>query len=275
MIVCCTAAAVEPDIEVKDDLQRTIVLNQPAARIVSLAPHLTELVYSAGAGDKLVGVSRHCDHPPAVSRLPKVSDHTTVNYEYLAMRRPDLILVWGAGLKDTTLHKLVSLHHHVYVSDPADFEGIADNLAEIGVLAGTAAHARKTADAFLREVNAAASDYAQPQPVKTLYLIWHDPLMTIGGGHWISHAINLCGGVNVFADVIADTVKLNRESLQLTPIDIALHSLQGYAAPDESATLGVKLGLNAPVLYIEDDLIQRPSLRFIRGTVQLCRLMHR
>ena len=262
-------------LELRDDLQRTISINQPATRIVSLAPHLTELVHSAGAGDKLVGVSRHCDYPPSVAQLPKISDYATINYELLIKLQPDLILVWNAGLKDTHLRKLVSLYDNVYVSNPLGFEDIAENVTEIGLLAGTTTQARQAATTFLQKTSSLNARYAQAPPIKTLYLVWHNPPMTIGGSHWVSQAINLCGGVNVFADAITGIVNLNRESLQLTQADIVLHSLKNYADPKHSTSFSKTLGLTTPSFYIKDDLIQRPSLRFIQGTEQLCRIIHR
>ncbi len=280
LAVCAAAAgparAADSTAAVNDDLQRAVSLDRPAARIVSLAPHLTELVHSAGAGGKLVGVSRHCDYPPSVAQLPKVSDHVTFNYELISKLEPDLVLVWKAGLKDAALRKLVSLYRNVYVSNPTGFTGIAENVAEIGALTGNATQAQRAAGAFLREINGLAARYARPQPVKTLYLLWHDPPMTIGGNHWISRTLGLCGGVNVFADAFTDVVRLNRESLQLTQADVVLHSLKDYSDPNRSAVFGKALGPAAsktPVFYVESDLIRRPSLRLAQSAMQLCRLI--
>ncbi len=277
LLAVCTATPAA-GLDVSDDLQRTVSLDRPAARVVSLAPHLTELLHSAGAGDKLVGVSRHCDYPPTVTALPKVSDYTTINYELITELQPDLILVWNAGLKDAALRKLVSLYRNVYVSNPAGFEGVAENLVEIGTLTGSAAHARQAADVFLREIDDLAARHTRPQPVKALYLIWHDPLMTVGADHWISRALGVCGGVNIFADAIADVVRLNRESLQLRPADVILRGMETPANPNHSAALERALGPaagKAPVRYIQDDLIQRPSLRLVQGTASMCRALHR
>ena len=277
LLLPCAASITHLDAapKVVDDLQRTVSMNEPAKRIASLAPHLTELVYSAGAGDRLVGVSRHCDYPPAVSELPKVSDHVTVNHELLAKTRPDLILVWGAGLKDVTLHKLVSLHDNVYVSKPADFRGIAKNLLDIATLTGHPTLGQQTASRFLEEIDDIAARHADTPPVKTLYLLWHVPPMTINGTHWISEAMTLCNASNVFADAAMQVVQINRESLQLLRIDVLVHSLRDYIS--RPGTLLAMLGLpdTLPVSYIEDDLIQRPSLRIVRSLDKLCHLIHR
>ena len=259
-------------LQVTDDLQRSVTLEQAAHRIVSLAPHLTELAYSAGAGDKLVGVSRHCDHPPAVTQLPKISDHTTINYELVTGLKPDLILVWAAGLRSTALRKLTTLYDNVYVSDPKSFADIAENVIEIGVLAGNEKPARQAADHFLREISALGTRYARQAPVKTLYLVWRTPLMTVGNSHWISRAIHICGGVNIIDDAHADVVTLNRESVQLIPIDMVLHNLRDHAS-DPSA-LARSLDLNVPIFHVEDTLLHRPSLRLPLGIAPMCRLIH-
>ena len=272
----CSSAAATPAIEVSDDLQRVVTLDKPAARIVSLAPHLTELVYSAGAGDRLVGVSRHCDYPPPVAQLTRVSDHTTFNYELISELRPDLVLVWKAGLKDTALRRLVSLYRNVYVSGPADFKDVAENVVEIGALTGDAAQARHAADTFLRAIDELGARHARKRPVRTLYLVWHDPPMTVGGDHWISRAIGLCGGVNVFADVFTDVVRINRESLRLVKADVILHSLGDALSPDHLAALTGSSGAadDTPVFHVEGDSLQRPSLRLAHSAARLCRLIH-
>ncbi len=275
-VICTAASCPAAEINVTDDLQRTVSLDRPAGRIVSLAPHLTELLHSAQAGGKLVGVSRHCNYPPSVTELPKVSDHATINYELITELQPDLILVWNAGLKDVSLRKLTSLYQKVYVSDPSGFEGIAENLAEIGALAGNSIHARQTATAFLRNLDELAERYARSQPVKTLYLLWHNPPMTVGGNHWISRTISLCGGTNVFTDsTAASVVRLNREWLRLAQADVVLHSLPDQ--PQRPSALDKLLGPadQAPVFYIEGDLVQRPSLRLAQSAARLCRIIHR
>ena len=278
LLLLCAATAWIPHSgaasEVIDDLRRTVSMDRPAERVVSLAPHLTELVYSAGAGDRLVGVSRHCDYPPAVSELPKVSDHVTVNHELLAKVRPDLVLVWGAGLKDVTLHKLTSLYGNVYVSMPDDFRGIAKNLLDIAALTGRPALGQRTASRFLDEIDDIAARYADAPPVETLYLLWHVPPMTINGEHWISEALALCNGNNVFADAAMGVVRINRESLQLLRVDVLVHSLREYESRPKALSALLGLPDNLPVSYIEDDLMQRPSLRIAHSIDKLCRIVH-
>ncbi len=276
LLLSCVASMPHPDAapRVVDDLQRIVSMDGLAERVVSLAPHLTELVYSAGAGEKLVGVSRHCDYPPAVSQLPKVSDHVSINYELLSQARPDLVLVWGAGLKDITLHKLVSLYGNVYVSGPDTLRGIAKNLLDIATLTGHPTLGQRNATQFLQEIEAIATRYADARTVETLYLLWHVPPMTINGAHWISGTLELCNGRNVFADVAMNVVQINRESLQLLKIDILVHSLQEYASQPKALSAMLGLPDTLPVSYIEDDLIQRPSLRIARSADELCRIIH-
>ena len=261
-------------LEVIDDLQRTISINSPAKRIVSLAPHLTELVHSAQAGKQLVGVSRHCNYPQSVKKLPAVSDYTTINYELLTQLEPDLVLVWNAGLKNTTLHKLTTLYNNVYVSNPLDFDDIAENLREISILAGHAKATQQTVTHFLRDINDLAIRYTQTTPVKTLYLLWHTPPMTVSNTHWISKVINLCNGTNVFADAITDIIKLNRESLQLTPMDVVVHSLSDYSTQPDKLAKVLSLPKKLPIFYIQGDLIQRPSLRITQSAAKLCQIIN-
>lgn len=275
LVAACPAANARTAIEVEDDLQRKVSLSAPAERVVSLAPHLTELVYSAGAGGKLVGVSRHCDYPPQAGRLPEVSDHATINYELIAELEPDLVLVWNAGLKAASLSKLSALYRNVYVSDPAGFEGVAENLREIGLLTEKAAHARRAADEFLQKIHRLGGNHARTRPVKTLYLLWRDPPMTVNQEHWISRVVALCGGVNAFGDAATAVVKLNREALLLAQVDVVLHSLADYSRRPDLLSGSLGLAEKTPAFYVEDNLIQRPSLRLAQGAESLCRILSR
>ena len=263
-LLCSLLLAVQTSAQtrqVTDDLNRTVTLVSPAQRIISLAPHLSELVFSAGAGEKLIGVSRHCDYPPTVLDLPKVADYQNINFEEVALLQADLILVWNAGLKNTQLELLDRIADQVYVSSPKTPADIADNLAEIGILAGTADIAQRRADAYLTDIQALARRYQRTQSVPVMYLLWEDPPMTVNRRHWISQFIDLCGGQNLYADAPVEIVRLNQESMLLNHAQLILHSI-----PKGNIELLTKI----PAIYISENLIQRPTLRSIQGITQIC-----
>lgn len=257
------------EVTVVDDWQRSVSLTKPAKRIITLAPHLTELVYQAGAGNRLVGVSDYSDYPSSATALPIVSDYRTVNHELIIQLNPDLILVWGLMLKQPLFQKFKSIAHHFYVSQPESFEHIVRNLEDIAQLAGTLPQVRDTALAFRRTLKS----LAEPTQAKrrTAYLLWLQPTLSVNKKSWISKAIELCGGINIFADLQPETVRLGREALLTAKPDYVLHSL----GPDVDAQIILRLfGSSSKIHYIEPDLVQRPSLRIVEGVKQICQIYH-
>ncbi len=245
---------------VQDDFARTISLSKPAQKIISLSPHLTELVFSAGMGEKLVGVSKHCDYPKAAKNIRPVSDYQTIDFEALALLAADLILVWEASLKPGTLQRLEKFASAVYVSAPEKFSDIADNLKDIGQLTGSIKQAQSQADTFMQQINGMRQKYTHLRQVPVVYLLWLTPPMTISRTHWISKALELCGGTNLYADLPGQTVVLQREALALVHNALILHGTQSFQ----------QNALPRGAQYFNGDSLHRPSLRIGKAVDKLC-----
>ena len=264
LIALCTSINAN-EIVVVDDWQRKISLDAPARRIITLAPHLTELVYSAGADEYLLGVSEHSDYPPQALALPIVSDYRTFNQELLLKLAPDLILVWGVMLKQPVFRRLNATGYNFYVSQPSDFEDIANTLEDIGALIGQSQTAIAQADQF-RQTLESLRRSAQANR-KTAYLLWLKPTLTVNRTSWMSKAISLCGGTNIYADLEPQVVRLGRETLLLSKPDYVIHSFESGIDKETIVNL---FGDEIPTRYIESDLIQRPSLRIVQGIEKIC-----
>src|SRR5687768_4934531 len=130
-------AAWAQSVTVTDDRGKSVTLARPAQRIVALAPSLAEMAHAAGAGERLVGVSRHSDFPPAVRSLPQVGDAVRVDLERIAALKPDLILAWRSGNSPGDVERLERLGYPAYVSEPRRLADIARQVRAIGTLAGT------------------------------------------------------------------------------------------------------------------------------------------
>ena len=130
-----------------DDSGRTVQLPGPAQRIVALAPHITEVLYTAGAGDKIVGTVDYSDYPPAARRIPRVGGYSRIDLEAVLALRPDLVIVWESGNNMAQADKLRALGLPVYVSQPNRLADIARQIERYGELAGTEATARPAAPA--------------------------------------------------------------------------------------------------------------------------------
>lgn len=183
---------------------------QSAQRIVTLAPHLAELVHAVGAGDRLVGVSAHSDYPESVAEVPQVSDAFRVDAERLVRVAPDLVLAWEGGNPAVMIEDVERLGFRVVALATGNLDDIAAHLRLLGELTGREAAAEEAAAAYEARLAALRARYAGRAPVRVFYQIAERPLYTIGGGHSLSDAITACGGVNVFAGlmVLAPTVSV-------------------------------------------------------------------
>ena len=172
-----------------------------ASRIVTLAPNLAELVYAAGAGDVLVGVSAYSDYPPAVESLPAVGDAFTIDQERLALLRPDLLLAWESGTPRHIVDELRLAGYEVETIRTRSLDDIASALIRIGTLAGTQQKAREVAAEFSAALQEIGAANAGAEPIRVFYQVSSRPLYTVGRAHYASELISLCGGQNVFSDL--------------------------------------------------------------------------
>ncbi|MGI9329747.1 MAG: cobalamin-binding protein [Gammaproteobacteria bacterium] len=171
-----------------------------ARRIVSLAPHLTEMAYAAGAGSQLVAVVEFSDYPAAARQLPRIGDSFRIDYERLAGLQPDLILAWQSGNPAAVIARLSELGYRVEAFMPRQLDDVAEHLQRIGELAGTTDQAGEAAADFRRRLQLIRERYRDAQPVRVFYQVSAQPLITVSEEHFIGQVMKLCGGRNVFSD---------------------------------------------------------------------------
>jgi iron complex transport system substrate-binding protein len=259
-------------VQIGDDRGVTIRLAQPARRIITLTPHLTELVFAAGAGGRLAGVARFSNHPPAAQRLPVVSDAGQFDTEGLLALRPDLVLAWKNGTPDAVVTRLENAGLPVFVSGAAKLEDIARSITAIATLAGTPAEGERASAAFNAGLQALRARRSDAAPVRVFYEIWPRPLMTVNARHVISDVIALCGGVNIFGGLRPLTPEVSREALLAARPEVALGGSSAETAEGFAARWGAlphPLG-KLPVYHIAPDLIQRPTPRLLEGAGLVC-----
>ncbi len=171
------------------------------SRIVALAPHLAELVYAAGAGESLVGVSAYSDYPPEVTNLPLVGDAFVVDQERLALLRPDLLLVWKSGTPAHVVDELRRAGYSVEALRTRGLDDIAAALIRIGELTGHIEHAQRAAMNFRNGMHSLRERFHDNAAIRVFYQVSTRPLFTVNGDHYISELIDVCGGRNVFAEL--------------------------------------------------------------------------
>jgi iron complex transport system substrate-binding protein len=253
--------------------------NQPAKRIVALSPHLVELVFAAGAGQKLVGVVEFSDQPAEARALPRVGDAFRVDLEALAGTRPDLVLGWPSGNSPATLDRLRRLGYRVVDLEPRRLADIGDQIEAIGRLAGTGAESEKAAGLWRAGLADLQSRYQDAHPGRVFYQIAPQPLITVNREHFIGQAIELCGGENVFADVPGLTPVVSVESLVVAAPDVIVASdyTRGPGSPASGTPLdrwrswaGLPAVASDRLYLIDPDLMSVPGPRLLTGITMLC-----
>jgi iron complex transport system substrate-binding protein len=262
------------EVVVQDDTGATVRLAQPARRIVSLAPHITETLFAAGAGERVVGVVEYSNYPEAAKRLPRVGSYAQLDLEAIARLKPDLAVGWADGNSAAHIEKLRALGIPVYLSEPGRIDDVAVSLERYGELAGTQPVARAAAESFRNRLRELRAQYGARPKVRTFYEIWKQPLMTVGGAQIISDVIRLCGGENVFADLklLAPTVTI--ESVLAADPEAIVASGMDEARPewldDWRQWKGMTAVKRGNLFFVPPDIIQRHTPRLVDGAARLC-----
>jgi iron complex transport system substrate-binding protein len=269
------SAAADVPFILTDDRGRSIRLNHSARRIISLSPNITELVFAAGAGDKLVGVSSYSDYPDDAKLIPGIGDSSSLDLERIVALKPDLVIAWGSGNKATDIDKLERLGLTVFVTEATNLEDIPRLLRKTGTLAGTLEIAELAASAYDVDLRKIKQRYRSRQQVRVLYLIWYQPLMTVSGKHIISDIINICGGINVFAAVPSLTLVISAESVLEADPQIIISSMPIVSARTGARELWqrfphIRAVRNNHLFFVHPDLIHRQTPRMLQATKTVC-----
>jgi|TARA_R100000306_G_scaffold13339_1_gene16068 iron complex transport system substrate-binding protein len=261
---------------VRDALNQKVCLAEPAQRIVSLSPGATELLFSAGAGEKVVAVSAWSDYPPEAENLPQVGDSNRLDLEAIVSLAPDLVVAWVDGNSRSQLERLSDLGISVFWLAPRTFDDIAAAVSDLALLTGSPDLGNERAEAFRAEIVKLKAQYADARPVKVFYQIWDQPLMTVNRDELISKAITLCGGVNVFGGLPRLVPRISREAVLEANPEVIITAgssddrqwLEAWREfPGLAAVAAGNLFLEPP------DLLARPTLRMADGARHLCQTL--
>lgn len=277
LLCACLVGAAAHAVQVGDDAGTTITLVRPAQRIVSLAPHLTELLFAAGAGGSVVAVGAYSDYPEAVRALPQVGDSALLDLERIVALKPDLLVVWRDGNSPQQLQRLAALGIPMYASQLGTLADIATTLRRFGRLAGSEAAAEARAQRYEAELAALRERYAGRAPLRVFYQIWQRPLLTINDRHLISQGLALCGASNVFGTLAPLTPTVGDEAVVAANPDVIVTGRVGGdrgSGPDGLDTWRRLTQLKATrtnaLLVVDPDTLHRSSDRITQGIQGLC-----
>ncbi len=266
------APAQAATIRLHDAAGQALEFSRPPQRIIALAPHLTELLFAVGAGSQMAGVDGASDYPPAAQALPRVGDFSRINFERILALQPDLVIVWVGGNRAADIHRLKQMGVPVLQTEATRLDDVARLLRLFGRVSGHAGEAEAAARDYSAQLAALRLRFARKAPVSVFYQVWDRPLMTVGGTHWISDALALCGARNVFADLRALSPVVSREAvLRRAPALI----VSGSDAPDMRRAWqrfpflpAVK---NQAFVRVDADRLHRLTPRLIGGVADLCK----
>lgn len=195
-------AAAHTRVTVTDDFGRSVTVEYPPRRIVSLAPAATAMLFAAGAGGQLAATIEYSGQPPSESALPKIGSASAVDMERLIAARPDVVVAWPDGNNPVQIANIERLGIPVYRQEASALDGIGQSLRRLGRLAGTSAVADREAKALEEKLASLRNEYGNvSHPPTALLEVWDRPLYTVGGKELMSDALRVCGVRNVFADL--------------------------------------------------------------------------
>jgi len=257
--------------ETQHEYVQAVEARKSAPRIITLAPHLTEWVYSLGLEAHLIGVSDYSNFPKEAQLLPKVADYQGADLSQIMALQPTLILAWEGGNKPQDLHRLESLGYKVFRAKITEVEDIASELKRLGKATNTEEKANALTNDFLRHLAALRDQYATPSKHKVFYYSWTSPLMTIGDNAWPNKLLNVCGAQTLFADSPVDYPQVSvQEVLSRQPFALVAASNQP-ASDLEQFWRAHRRFLSAPLIVVNPDISSRFSLRLINELKILCK----
>ena len=259
-------------VTVKDDAGQPISLDKPARRVISLAPHATELLFAAGGGEHVVGAVNYSDYPEAAKRIPRIGSNREVDIERIMALRPDLIVAWMHGSSERQIELVRQLGVPVYLSDPQTLEGIPESLLRLAQLMGTETAARPVAAGLRGQLAALRSRYAGRSRVRTFYQVWDKPLYTLSGKHIVTDALRLCGGENIFDALTITAPVVTLESvLQADPEAIFGTAEKNYGGVNLWRQYPTMTAVrNGNLFTVDGNLLNRAGPRMIAGAAVMC-----
>ncbi|MDC7703807.1 cobalamin-binding protein [Vogesella indigofera] len=271
-LLACLPALAAP-VSVIDDQGSRVSLPAPAQRVISLAPHVTELAFAAGGGARLIAVDDNSDYPEAAKALPKAGSFRAIDLERIVAAKPDLLLVWLHGPSARQLEPLRQLGIPLFYSQPKRFADIPSNLRRIGQLLGSSAQAEQAARRFEQDLAALRQQQQGKSKLSVFYQVWDKPLYTLNGQHIVSDAIALCGGINIFARLPVTAPVVTDEAVIAANPQVILSAAMRHN--DDllrrwQRMPGIAAVQNRQLHQVNGDLLNRPTPRMIAGTRQLC-----
>jgi iron complex transport system substrate-binding protein len=264
----------------EDALGRKVSLERPPERIITLAPNLTEILYALGLGDRVVGVTNHCNYPPEASLKPKVGSYINLNVEKIISLSPDLAIGTVDGNERIILDLLEQAKIKVFFVNPRSVRQVIDTILALGRLCGALENAQTLASKLTRRVDHVVERTGSREKPLVFLQIQVQPIMTVNKNTVHNDLIRLAGGRNMAAEEPITYPRISMEEVIQRRPDVILISSMERAGRFEKARqewlkwTSIPAAQNKRVYLIDSDLIDRPSPRLIDGLEMMARYIH-
>ena len=246
-------------------------------RIISLAPHITEVLFAVGAGSEIVGVVEYSDYPESANQIPRIGNSSQLSYEAILAMQPTLVVAWQSGNGQEDIQRLRELGLNVYSHNPHTLEDVADSLRIIGELSGHAEEGADQAEIFLDRLGGLRAQYSNAEFVQVYYQLGNEPQMTLNGTHLVSDVIRLCGGENIFADAIPLVPRISVESVVRANPEVIIAATVDSQKPewldDWLNWPSIQAASNNDLYAVNADFMHRHSPRILDGAEQMCEIL--
>ena len=247
-------------------------------RIITVAPHLSEVVEAAGGANRLISVSAYSNFPESVKKLPITSDARSIDLEKMKSLRPDLIIYWRGGTPESQIESIKKTFTSIQAVsvEPKKLTDIANDIETIGKLLGTETIAKKNADAFRAQIIELKHQYQNKnkRKVRVFYQVWAQPLMTLNQDHLIADIINICGGEQLFAKEKLLVPTVSREAVVKANPEIIFTAVDTQQMKTDwsmwSSIPQLAATQRKAFIDIDGDMISRPSTRIMQGAKKIC-----
>lgn len=247
-------------------------------RVITLAPHITELIFAAGAGSRIVATVDSSADPPAARSISRIGDGVSISTEKVVASRPDLVVAWMPSNATRMLMPVLDgMHVPLIYSNPRKLADIPAEIVRFGDLFGTAKAAGRTAATLTRRLRILQEKYASRRPVSVFIEVGALPLYTIGRDAVLNDALRICGGANIYAGLAVAAPQVSAESVLMKQPDVVIASASDQASFEQRLTfwsgLRLRAALKGHVYSINPDTLFRPGPRLIDATQELCRIL--
>ncbi len=264
--------------DVEDQFGNTLTFEKKPESIVSLAPSHTEILFSLGLGDKIVGVTDFCDYPEEALDKEKIGSYTEINIEKIIELNPDLVVQYGPGDEDITA-SIRDAGINILCYEPESIDDVIDVIEKLGKVTDTVEQAESIVNEMNDKKEEIVNKVKDSEKVKVFYEIWHEPLMAAGPGSFMDELINLAGGENIAADAEGEYPQFDIEQLIERDPQVYLAAQDSEEKTVESIKArpgfeNISAVKNDNVYLLEPNIVSRPGPRIIEALEIVAKAIH-